>query len=126
MFDGGGSDPSPRLFPRIPVLVDTLGPVILPGCGPKTRTVMQVKVNAAPAGTTPTPSNLAALESAFPHKAEGSGVFEAGPHPIIVGQAAYNSAYGTSFAASSYCNGGSTSTSCDGYARIADQGGIPP
>ena len=35
------------------------------------------------------------------HKADGSGVFESGQHPIIVGQAAYNSAYGTSFAASS-------------------------
>ena len=31
-------------------------------------------------------------------------MFESGQHPIIVGQAAYNSAYGTSFAASSNCN----------------------
>ena len=41
--------------------------------------------------------NLNALKTAFSHKADGSGVFEAGQHPIIVGQAAYNSAYGTSF-----------------------------
>ena len=51
-------------------------------------------------------------------------MFESGQHPIIVGQAAYNSAYGTSFAASSWCNApGSTSTRCDGFARISDQGG---
>ena len=36
--------------------------------------------------------------------AEGTGVFESGQNPVIVGQAAYNSAYGTSFAASSNCN----------------------
>ena len=58
---------------------------------------MQVKVAAA----TPAPAfNLTALQNAFKHKADGSGVFESGQHPIIVGQAAYNSAYGTSFAAS--------------------------
>jgi len=95
-------------------------PTILPGYGPNTRTIMQVKVAAG----TPAPAfNLAALQAAFRHHADGSGVFESGQHPIIVGQAPYNSAYGTSFAASSYCNGGSTSTICDGYARIADQGG---
>ena len=48
--------------------------------------------------------NLTKLRSAFTHKADGSGVFESGQHPIIVGQAAYNSAYGTNFAASSNCN----------------------
>ncbi len=50
-------------------------------------------------------------------------MFESGQHPIIVGQAAYNSAYGTNFVASGDCNGGSTSTNCDGYARINNQGG---
>jgi FtsP/CotA-like multicopper oxidase with cupredoxin domain len=94
-------------------------PTILPGYGPNTRTIMQVKVEAG----TGTPFNLTALQAAFRHHADGSGVFESGQHPIIVGQAGYNSAYGTSFPASSYCNGGSTLTSCDGYARIADQGG---
>ena len=48
--------------------------------------------------------NLAALEAAFAHQADGSGVFESGQHPIIVGQAAYNSAYGTNFAAGANCN----------------------
>jgi len=94
-------------------------PTILPGYGPNTRTIMQVTVDGTPAQ----PFNLTALRNTFLHKADGSGVFESGQHPIIVGQAPYNSAYGTSFAASSYCNGGSTSTRCDGYARIADQGG---
>ena len=78
---------------------------------------MQVKIAAAlrqPA------FNLTALRNAFSHKADGSGVFESGQHPIIVGQAAYNSAYGTSFAASSWCNApDSTVTRCDGYARIS-------
>ena len=96
-------------------------PTILPGYGPNTRTIMQVKVAAsAPAAT----YNLTALSNAFKHHADGSGVFESGQHPIIVGQAAYNSAYGTSFASSSWCNApGSTSTRCDGFARISDQGG---
>ena len=48
-------------------------------------------------------------------------MFESGQHPIIVGQAAYNSAYGTNFAASSNCNApGSTLQRCDGYVRVND------
>ncbi|RPJ32696.1 MAG: hypothetical protein EHM35_11225, partial [Planctomycetaceae bacterium] len=95
-------------------------PSILPGYGPNTRTIMQVKVNAG----TPVPFNLTALNNAFKHHADGSGVFESGQNPIIVGQAAYNSAYGMSFAASSWCNApGSTVTRCDGFARISEQGG---
>lgn len=94
---------------------------ILPGYGPNTRTIMQVKIAAS---TPASAFNLTALKNAFTHKANGTGVFESGQHPIIVGQAAYNSAYGTSFAASSWCNApGSTLTRCDGYARISDQGG---
>ncbi|MCJ7602171.1 MAG: multicopper oxidase domain-containing protein, partial [Desulfobulbaceae bacterium] len=94
-------------------------PAILPGYGPNTRTIMQVKVEGAAAPA----FNLTALQNAFRHKADGTGVFESGQHPIIVGQAEYNSAYGTSFVASGNCNGGSTSTDCDGHLRIADQGG---
>ena len=83
---------------------------------------MQVTV----AADTPAPAfNLTALQTAFAHHADGSGVFESGQHPIIVGQAAYNSAYGKSFATSSFCNApGSTKTACDGFARISDQGGM--
>ena len=65
------------------------------------------------------------LENAFRHKQDGSGVFEEGQNPIVVGQAAYNSAYGTNFVANGWCNApGSTSTNCDGFARIAEQGGF--
>ncbi len=77
---------------------DTGGtPPTLPGYGPNTRTVMQIKVAAAdPANPAPA-FNLAALQNAFAHQADGSGVFESGQHPIVVGQGEYNSAYGTSF-----------------------------
>ena len=76
-------------------------PTTLPGYGPNTRTIMQVKI----ADATPAPAyNLTALQNAFKHHADGSGVFESGQNPIIVGQAAYNSAYGTSFSAGGWCN----------------------
>ncbi len=92
---------------------------ILPGYGPNTRTVMQVKI----AATTPAPAfNLTALNNAFKHHADGSGVFESGQHPIIVGQAAYNSAYGTTFAASGDCTNPAGTNKCDGFARINQQG----
>ena len=48
-------------------------------------------------------------------------MFESGQHPIIVGQAAYNSAYGTNFAAGANCNApNSTSQTCDGFVRVND------
>jgi FtsP/CotA-like multicopper oxidase with cupredoxin domain len=91
---------------------------IVPGYGPNTRTVMQVKIAAA----APAPAfDLAKLEAAFAHQADGSGVFESGQHPIIVGQAAYNSAYGTTFASGANCNApNSTSQTCDGFVRVND------
>jgi FtsP/CotA-like multicopper oxidase with cupredoxin domain len=83
-------------------------PTTLPGYGPNTRTIMQIKVAAnAPAA----PFNLAALQTAFAHHADGSGVFESSQHPIIVGQAAYNSAYDTAFR---------SAAPNDGFARIQD------
>jgi len=76
-------------------LRDTGGaPSTLPGYGPNTRTIMQIKVNAAAPAA---PFDLAKLNTAFAHKPDGSGVFESSQNPIIVGQGAYNSAYGTSF-----------------------------
>ncbi len=111
--------PTYDYYTGAPDLSPVGAPTILPGYGPNTRTIMQVKIAAG----TGVPFNLNALQVAFRHKANGSGVFESGQPPIIVGQALYNSAYGTSFAASGYCNGGSISNVCDGYARIADQGG---
>lgn len=101
-------------------------PTILPGYGPNTRTVMQVVVAANPPAIPfdlPGTANdgLGRLQAAFRHNANGTGVFESGQHPIIVGQAAYNSAYGTNFAASSNCNApGSSVTRCDGFVRVND------
>ncbi len=68
-------------------------PSTLPGYGPNARTIMQIKVN----GGTGTSFDMAPLNDAFAHRADGSGVFESGQNPIIVGQGAYNSAYGTTF-----------------------------
>jgi FtsP/CotA-like multicopper oxidase with cupredoxin domain len=87
-------------------------PSTLPGYGPNTRTVMQIKV----AKTTPAPAyNVAPLQAAFAHHLDGggnpAGVFESSQHPIIVGQGAYNSAYGSSFVNSGFP---------DGFARITD------
>ena len=92
---------------------------VLPGYGPNTRTVMQVKI----AGPTAPAFNLTALNNAFKHHADGSGVFESSQDPIIVGQAAYNSAYGKSFVSSGDCTNQSGTNKCDGMARIAQQGG---
>jgi FtsP/CotA-like multicopper oxidase with cupredoxin domain len=104
-----------------PDLTPACAPSTLPGYGPNTRTVMQVKIAAA----APAPAfDMMALYAAFKHHADGTGVFESGQNPIIVGQATYNSAYGTSFAASGWCNNPSIpSATCDGFARISEQGG---
>jgi FtsP/CotA-like multicopper oxidase with cupredoxin domain len=112
--------PSYDYYTGAPDLRPVGAPQILPGYGPNTRTVMQVKI----AGTAAPAFNLSRLQSAFSHRADGSGVFESGQHPIIVGQAAYNSAYGTNFAGSGWCNAPSNPSSrCDGFARISEQGG---
>jgi FtsP/CotA-like multicopper oxidase with cupredoxin domain len=70
-------------------------PSTLPGYGPNTRTIMQIKVAAAE----PAPAfDLTVLQNAFRATSlGGQGVFENGQNPIIVGQGAYNSAYGTAF-----------------------------
>ncbi|HEY6008605.1 MAG TPA: multicopper oxidase domain-containing protein [Geobacteraceae bacterium] len=112
--------PSYDYYTGAPNMWPVGAPSVVPGYGPNTRTVMQIKVVGSPAPA----FNLTALQAAFAHQADGSGVFESGQHPIIVGQAAYNSAYGTTFAASSWCNvPGVNVTNCDGFARISDQGG---
>ena len=109
-------------------------PSTLAGYGPNTRTIMQVNVsNATPATAFDRPNTTAdrmgALNAAFAHHVDATtgkpaGVFESGQHPIIVGQKAYNSAYGTSFAGSGNCNSPKTpAAKCDGYARISQQGG---
>jgi len=95
-------------------LTDTGGaPPTPPGYGPNTRTVMLIKV----ANTAPSPAyNLTALQNAFKStQLGGLGVFETSQPPIIVGQAAYNSAYNSTFIANS-----STKPYRDGFARITD------
>ena len=89
-------DPRYDYYTGNPDLRDTGGaPSTLPGYGPNTRTVMQIKVNGG-AGTS---FNLGPLQTAFKAASlGGQGVFQNGQPPIIVGQNAYNSAYGTSFA----------------------------
>ncbi len=103
-------DPRYDYYTGSPDLTDTGGvPTILPGYGPNTRTVMQIKVAAAAPAQ---PFNLEALQTAFKSKSlGGGGVFEDGQHPIIVGQAAYNEAYGSAFRATA---------PRDGLARIHD------
>ncbi|HXV34457.1 MAG TPA: multicopper oxidase domain-containing protein [Gaiellaceae bacterium] len=88
-------DPRYDYYTGNPDLRDTGGaPSTLPGYGPNTRTVMQITVaDAAPAPA----FDLAGLQAAFGHKTDGTGVFESSQNPIIVGQGAYNQAYGTSF-----------------------------
>ncbi|MEO7586624.1 MAG: multicopper oxidase domain-containing protein, partial [Arachnia sp.] len=110
--------PSYDYYTGAPDMSPVGAPSTLPGYGPNTRTIMQVTIaDTAPA----TAFNLAKLQTAFRHNAAGTGVFESGQHPVIVGQAGYNSAYGTSFAASSNCNApNSTSTRCDGLVRVSD------
>ncbi|HET7820741.1 MAG TPA: multicopper oxidase domain-containing protein [Ornithinibacter sp.] len=101
-----------------PDLSPTGAPKIFPGYGPNTRTVMQVTINA---GTPSAPFDVTKLKNAFAHKANGSGVFESSQHPPIVGQAAYNSAMGSSFAATGECKAAGV-TKCDGLVRVNDTG----
>jgi FtsP/CotA-like multicopper oxidase with cupredoxin domain len=88
-------DPRYDYYTGNPDLTATGGaPSTMPGYGPNTRTVMQIHVAAGPVGPA---FNLGALEGAFAHQADGSGVFESSQNPIIVGQSVYNTAYGTAF-----------------------------
>jgi parallel beta-helix repeat protein len=74
-------------------------PTTQPGYGPNMRTIMQVRV----ANITPAPAyDLAALNAAFAKTSEKAGVFESSQDPIIVPQAAYNSAYDMSFPEDNY------------------------
>lgn len=84
-------------------------PTTLPGYGPNTRTVMQIRVGTAV--TTPTTDvTLANLQAVWAKTAAKRGVFEVTQEPIIVPQAAYNSAYNAVFPA----------TAAEQYLQIAD------
>jgi FtsP/CotA-like multicopper oxidase with cupredoxin domain len=77
-------------------------PPTLPGYGPNTRTLMQIKVGGTTNGN---PFDLSALQQAFRPAGGAVGVFAASQDPIIVGQSAYNSTYSTTFP-STYPNWG--------------------
>lgn len=116
-----------------PDMAPSGAPSTLPGYGPDTRSVMQVKIsNAAPALAFDRPNTTAdqmgKLMAAFDHHTDAAGkaagVFESSQNPIVVGQAAYNQAYGKTFAGNGYCNAASNpAAKCDGLVRIAEQGG---
>ncbi len=85
-----------------------------------------------------TTDKMALLQAAFKHHlaiagntlglAVGApaGVFEASSDPIIVGQAAYNTAYGSNFVANGWCNSPTApSAKCDGFARVQEQSFAP-
>jgi FtsP/CotA-like multicopper oxidase with cupredoxin domain len=68
-----------------------------PGYGPNTRTIMQIRVAGSVTGT-PTPDvTLANLNAVFAKTGTKRGVFELTQDPILIPQAAYNSAYNNTF-----------------------------
>jgi FtsP/CotA-like multicopper oxidase with cupredoxin domain len=95
-------DPRYDYYTGNPDLRDTGGaPSTLRGYGPNTRTVMQIVISGSGGSGEPNSVNqtlLTNLQNAFKATSLGGlGVFQNGQNPIIVGQGAYNSAYGTSF-----------------------------
>jgi FtsP/CotA-like multicopper oxidase with cupredoxin domain len=71
-------------------------PTTQPGYGPNTRTIMQIRVTLPLTTSTPDVT-LANLKTVFAKTATKRGVFESSQDPIIIPQAAYNSAYNKSF-----------------------------
>jgi len=85
--------PSYDYYTGTPDQMDTGGtPTTQPGYGPNTRTIMQIRVNL-PLTTPTTDVTLANLNAVFAKTATKRGVFETSQDPIIMPQAAYNSAY---------------------------------
>ncbi|MBI5069008.1 MAG: hypothetical protein HZB56_12280 [Deltaproteobacteria bacterium] len=86
-------------------------PSTQPGYGPNTRTVMQIRVGTTVTpGTETTQVTLPNLQAAWAKTATKRGVFELTQDPIIIPQAAYNSAYNNTFPA----------TAAAQYIQIAD------
>ncbi len=75
-----------------------------PGFGPNTRTIMQIRVLSGPTSSL----DMAGLKSVFAKTGSKRGVFEVSTDPIIIPNAAHDSAYNGSFPA-------------DTYVRIADE-----
>ena len=78
-------------------LMDSGGaPNTQPGYGPNTRTIMQIQVDCR--RTTPTPTSRSRTSRpCLPRPLAKRGVFEVSQDPIIIPQAAYNSAYNQTF-----------------------------
>ena len=92
-------DPRYDYYTGNPSQMDSGGaPTTQPGYGPNTRTVMQIRVSNIAADL---PFDVDGLNAVFAHGGAGTpnklGVFEKAQNPIIVPQAAYNSAYGANF-----------------------------
>jgi len=93
----------PAIDPRLDYYTNDLdqtamggAPTTPPGFGPNTRTIMQIRVGTTV--TTPTTDvTLANLQAVWAKTITKSGVFEVSQDPIIVPQAAYNSAYNNTF-----------------------------
>jgi len=108
---------SPAPFPAIdqrydyytgkPDLTDTGGtPTTQPGYGPNTRTIIQIRVAAAPVAPA---YNVATLNSVFAKTGAKRGVFEVSQDEVIVPNANYNSAYNASFPVDTYTRIGDNS-----------------
>ena len=103
--------PTYDYFTGVADQVDVGGaPGTWPGYGPNTRTIMQIRVGTAVTGGGTPDVTLANLQAAWAKTANKRGVFELTQDPIIIPQAAYNSAYNNSF----------TSTAAGQYIQIAD------
>ncbi len=93
-------DPRYDYYTGNPDLRDTGGtPPTLAGYGPNTRTIMQIKVASTKGNGGTQAFDVATLQAKFQHQADGSGIFESGQNPIIVGQGDYNATYGSNFPA---------------------------
>jgi FtsP/CotA-like multicopper oxidase with cupredoxin domain len=93
--------PSPAADPRLdyftgdPDQTEMGGaPSTVAGYGPNTRTIMQIRVANATAAA---PFDVTALDQAFASTPTSEGVFAASQNPIIIPQAAYDSAYNETF-----------------------------
>ncbi|MDD5665930.1 MAG: multicopper oxidase domain-containing protein [Actinomycetota bacterium] len=93
-------DPRYDYYTGAPDQTDTGGaPETVAGYGSNTRTIMQIKVAAAP---NPAPYNVDALMAVWAEKDTKPGVFASSQDPILVPGSAYNSAYNADFTADPY------------------------
>ena len=103
-------DPRYDYYTGAPDLTATGGsPGTEAGYGPNTRTIMQIKVAAAPI---PAPYDVAALQTAFAATPTTLGVFQADQDPILVPNDRYNTAY----------SNGNFPAAASTYSRIGDFG----